>query len=84
MALKSSGRSLMLLDNENLNLYVHYNMPPLDQWDPKPAVMSWMNERAHCTRDCPKGKQQQYSKRIFSKASKTEEKLADCEEERAK
>jgi hypothetical protein len=72
------------LKSENLNLYVHYNMPPLDQWDPKPAVMSWMNERAHCTRDYPKGKQQQYSKGIFSKASKTEEKLADCEEEPAK
>ena len=72
VALKSSGRSLMLLDNKNLNLYVHYNMPLLDQWDPKPAVMSWMNERAHCTRDCPKGKQQQYSKGIFSKALKTE------------
>ena len=72
VALKSSGCSLMLLDNKNLNLYVHYNMPPLDQWDPKPAVMSWMNERAHCTRDCPKGKQQQFSKGIFSKALKTE------------
>jgi hypothetical protein len=84
VALKSSGRSRMLLETENLNLYVHYNMPSLDQWDPKPAVMSWMNERAHCARDCPKRKQQQYFKGIFSEAAKLEEKLADCEEEPAK
>ncbi|CAB4024767.1 E3 SUMO- ligase KIAA1586-like isoform X4, partial [Paramuricea clavata] len=84
VALKSSGRSRMLLETENLNLYVHYNMPSLDQWDPKPAVMSWMNERAHRARDCPKRKQQQYFKGIFSEAAKLEEKLADCEEEPAK
>ncbi|CAB4039604.1 Hypothetical predicted protein [Paramuricea clavata] len=84
VALKSSGRSRMLLETENLNLYVHYNMPSLDQWDPKPAVMSWMNEIAHRARDCPKRKQQQYFKGIFSEAAKLEEKLADCEEEPAK
>ena len=38
VALKSTSRSRMLLETENLNLYVHYNMPPLDQWNPKLAV----------------------------------------------
>ena len=84
MALKSSDHSRMLLETENFNLYVHYNMPPLEQWDPKPAMMSWMNERVHRTRDCPKGEQQHYFKGIFLEASKTEEKLADCKEEPAK
>ena len=40
--LKSSARSRMLVETENLNLHVHYNMPPMDHWDPKPAVRSWM------------------------------------------
>ena len=83
VALKSTGRSRMLLETENLNLYVHYNMPPLDQWDPKPAVLSWMQEREQCVRDHPKGKQQQYFKGIFSEASKSEI-LTDCQEEPAK
>ena len=55
VALKSTSRSRMLLETENLNLYVHYNMPPLDQWNPKPAVICWMNERERRNRDRPKG-----------------------------
>ena len=45
VVLKSTSHSRMLLETENLNLYVHYNMPPLDQWNPKPAVICWINER---------------------------------------
>ena len=44
--LKSSARSRMLVETENLNLHVHYNMPPMDHWDPKPAVRSWMMEES--------------------------------------
>ena len=55
VALKSTSRSRMLLETENLNLYVHYNVPPLDQWNPKPAVICWMNERERRNRDRPKG-----------------------------
>ena len=43
-------------------------MPPLDQWNPKPAVICWMNERERRNQDRPKGKQQQYFKGIFSEA----------------
>ena len=77
VALKSFSRSQMHLETENLNLYVHYNMLPMDQWDPKPAVMSWMNEREHRIRDRPKEKQQ-YFKGIFSEPSKSKGKLTDC------
>ena len=73
----------MLLETENLNLYVHFIIPPLDQWDPKPAVMRWMDERGRRVRDRPKGKQQQYFKGIFSEASKSEATLTDCQEEPA-
>ena len=73
----------MLVETENLNLYEHFNMPPLDEWNPKPAVMCWMDERGRRVRDRPKGKQQQYFKGIFSEASKSEEMLTDCHEEPA-
>ena len=35
-------RSSMHLDTENLFLFIHYNMPPLVEWDPRPAVMTWL------------------------------------------
>ena len=85
VALKCTSRSRMLLETENLNLYVHYNMPPLDKWNPKPAVICWMNERERRNLDRPKGKQQQYFKGIFSGASHSsltsEETLTVCQEE---
>ena len=76
VALKSTSRSRMLLETENLNLYVHYNMP---------AVICWMNERERQNRDCRKGKQQQYFKGVFSEASHSSltsgETLTVCQEE---
>ncbi len=39
VALKSSGRSWMLLGTENNFPYVHYNMPTLDQWDPQSGML---------------------------------------------
>ena len=59
----------MELDTENFFLYVHYNMQTLSEWDPRPAVYHWLNETAHRTRDCPKGKRQKYFRGVFKEAS---------------
>jgi hypothetical protein len=70
--LKSPGRSKMNLETENLYLFIHYNMPPLYTWDPKPAVLHWMQKKAHRVRDREKGKAQEYFLGIFPEASAKE------------
>ena len=52
-ALKSTGRARMLLETENLNLYVHHNMPTVEEWDPRPAVEIWIASRSRSCRDRP-------------------------------
>jgi len=55
--LKTSDRSSMHLETENLFLFIHYNMPPLVEWDPRPAVMTWLDKRNHRVTARPKGKE---------------------------
>ena len=66
--LKSVGRSSMKLNTENLYLFIHYNMPVLSNWDPKPAVIHWMNQKRRRVRERTKGKQQPYFKGLFTEA----------------
>lgn len=60
----------MHIETENLFLFVYYNMPPLYEWDPRPAVLSWLNSKKHRNVDRPKGKEQEYFRGIFSEASR--------------
>lgn len=86
VVLKSPDRSGMTLQTEDFYLYVYYiyNMPPIDQWDPRPAVWNWMDAKMHRTRDRLKGKQQEYFKGIFLEATKPKKrKLEECEEDPA-
>ena len=64
-ALKLTVHAVMLLETENLNLYVHYNMPTVEEWDPSPAVEIWITSRSRRYRDRPKGRKQTYFKGIF-------------------
>ena len=68
--LKTPDRSKMLLSTENLYLYVHYNMPPLSLWNPRHAVLLWLNKSEHRVSDRPKGKKQYYFTGVFSEAKK--------------
>jgi len=63
--LKSVGRSSMKLDNENMYLFIDYNMPPLAEWNPRPAVVYWMNQKSRRARQRTRGKGQLYFKRVF-------------------
>ena len=76
--LKSPDRSRMYVDTENLYLFVYYNMPPLYEWNPKPAVLLWLRskERRYHT-DRPKGKEQPYFRGVFAEASKLSKGIDD-------
>ena len=47
----------MHMSTENLFLYIKYNMPVLSEWDPRPAVLKWMQKVQRREKDCPKAKQ---------------------------
>lgn len=66
--LKSVSRSTMKLNTENMYLFIHYNMPVLTDWDPKPAIIHWMNNKCRRVRDRTKGRQQSYFKGVFAEA----------------
>jgi len=65
---KSDDRSSMKLSTENMYLFIHYNLPALTDWDPKPAVLSWLKDKERRGRKRRKGKQQTYFKGVFPEA----------------
>ena len=32
----------MKIETENNQLFIHYNMPDLENWNPRPEVLSWL------------------------------------------
>lgn len=42
--LKTNKRRCPSIETENYYLYVHFNMPPLENFDPKPAVVKWLSD----------------------------------------
>ena len=32
----------MKIETENSQLFVHYNMPDLENWSPRPEVLAWL------------------------------------------
>lgn len=42
--LKTPLRNQIKLETEIKNLYVHFNMPPLEKWNPRHAMKLWMND----------------------------------------
>ncbi|KAF0753973.1 E3 SUMO-protein ligase KIAA1586-like [Aphis craccivora] len=72
--LKSIDRQSLSVETENQFLYVHLNMPPLMSWDPRPAIVKWINTSDRRVRHTPKAKQQDWFKGIFEKASNLEKK----------
>ena len=66
--LKSPDRSSMQVETENLYLFVHYNMPPVYLWDPRLAVVKWLNSKSHRAVTRHKGKQQPYFRGVFPEA----------------
>ena len=47
-------------------LYINMNMPPLCEYDPRPAILRWMDDKDRRTRDTPKASKQEWFKKLFS------------------
>lgn len=63
--LKTSLRNSLNLDTENFYMFVSENMPPLEQWDPRPAVLSWLNEKDRRERVPTKARDQPWFRGIL-------------------
>lgn len=42
---KTAFRNRLNLDTENCYMYIYHNMPPLEMWSPKKAIVIWMNAK---------------------------------------
>lgn len=66
--LKSPARTSFSMSAESWYLYIYFNMPPLDKWDPRPAIVKWLDAKKRRHKDCPKAKKQDWYKGIFDAA----------------
>lgn len=81
--LKTAVRNRLLVQTENKYLFVYFNMPAIDQWNPRKAVTKWINQKKHRSHDLmEKGTacKQRYYKGVFS-AAKNETPSDDEEHE---
>ena len=64
--LKTPERSTMSPETLHAYLFIRQNMPPLAQWNPRPAVKHWINFKDWRPKQNPKkAKDQDYFKEIF-------------------
>lgn len=75
--LKTKKRMSLLVETENGYLYIHFNMPPLEKWNPRSAVSKYLSElnrrQSHQTVETTKTTKQPYFKHIFEDASDEED-----------
>lgn len=80
--LKSPLRNRMSVDTETKYLYIYHNMPEIEHWNPRSAIVAYLNEKNRRERmDLMQGKavEASYSKGVFSSAGKS--KLIDDDTE---
>lgn len=68
--LKTALRNNMSLETEQKYLYIYFNMPTLEEWDPRKAVTVWLNEkkrRTHTNLIEKKATHAEYYKGIFNR-----------------
>ena len=53
-------------------IYVHFNMPTLEEWDPRMCVVKWLQQRQRRNKETDKARYQRWFKGVFKEA--TEEK----------
>lgn len=67
--LKTNKRASLLVSTENDYLYIHFNIPPLEKWNPRPAVTHYIAElnrrKSHRTVEDERTTQQPYFNHIF-------------------
>jgi len=55
---------------ENEYLFINFNMPAFQNWEPRPAIQTWLNQNERRIKDTPKAKEQEWFNGIFMKAAK--------------
>lgn len=60
----------MHVKTENEYLFIHFNMPAFQNWDPRPSIQTWLNQNERRIKDTPKAKEQEWFNGIFMKAAK--------------
>lgn len=68
--IKTPDRSQLSVETENLYLYIYFNMPPLDSWDPRPAINKWFQNKDRRHKSHEKAKEQVYYNGIYKQAVK--------------
>ncbi|KAL5235556.1 hypothetical protein ACI65C_002966 [Semiaphis heraclei] len=68
--LKSINRQCLHIETENEYLFIHFNMPALQNWDPRPAIQIWLNQNERRIKETPKAKEQEWFSGIFMEATK--------------
>lgn len=67
--LKTKKRMSLQIPTENAYLYIHFNMPPLEKWNPRAAVKKYLGDvnrrQSHQTVDTTKTTKQPIFKHIF-------------------
>lgn len=79
---KTAFRNRLELETENKYMYVYFNMPPLEEWNPRNAILTWINaknRREHI--DLIKketARNRPYFKGIFKGALESDDDEDDC------
>lgn len=77
--LKTSLRSVFNMETENAYLFVHHNLPPTAEWDPRQAVLAWLKLKDRRQRNPEKGQQQPYFRNVFSSVLAVADAMTDEE-----
>lgn len=83
--MKTNLRSSLDLKTENKYLHIHYNMPPIAEWDPRKTVINWINRKERRQHDLAigndlrKAKLQPHFNGVFSSYENVNENENDCD-----
>lgn len=76
--LKTSKRIRLIISTENDYLYIHFNMPSLEKWNPRPAISNYLADvnrrQSFRTVESTKTIQQSYFQHDFESSKDEEEK----------
>ena len=67
-------------ETQNLYLHIHFNMPTLEEWDPRPCIVKWLRERDHRKKNTEKACAQRWFKGVFKEACREHEEPGDSQE----
>ena len=79
--LKTSMGNRIDIKTQNLYLYVHFNMETLEEWDPRPSIIRWLNQKEHRKKTVEKAKTQRWFKGVFKEAKQARDESDDEEDE---